>query len=263
MRIILDARKTVEENAALYFEKGKKARKKADGARKALEKTRERLEKKAAQKQRAPVTRQQKEHWYEKFRWFVSSEGFLCVGGRDASSNEALVKKHMGDDDVVFHTDMAGSPFTLVKTEGKAPGDATLSEAAIFTASYSRAWREGLATLDVFYVKPEQVSKTAESGEFMGKGAFMIRGKTTYVHPRLGLLLGKSAVHGLMIGPKDAVLVHCPLGYELFQGKDKTSDVAKKLGKLLESHPDDIVPLLPAGGLKVGKRLQQNDSRNE
>jgi len=27
--------------------------------------------------------------WYEKFRWFTSSEGFLVVAGKDTVSNES------------------------------------------------------------------------------------------------------------------------------------------------------------------------------
>ncbi len=168
----------------------------------------------------------------------------------------------MDNHDLVFHTDMAGSPFCIVKTGGKEVGRATKEEAAIFTASYSRAWRQGLSTLDVFFVNPDQVSKTAQSGEFMGKGAFMVRGKTSYLHPRLGLLAGKDPEGRVMVAAPQAVLAHCPLGYEVLQGTDKTSDVAKRLAKLLGVHPDDLIPLLPAGGVKLGRRLENKENNS-
>jgi len=33
--------------------------------------------------------------WFEKFNWFVSSENYLVLGGRDAQQNELLVKKYL------------------------------------------------------------------------------------------------------------------------------------------------------------------------
>jgi len=41
--------------------------------------------------------------WYEKFRWFISSDDFLILGGRDATSNEIVIKKHTEKNDLVFH----------------------------------------------------------------------------------------------------------------------------------------------------------------
>ena len=126
MKIILKLNKTVQENAAIYFEKSKKAKKKLDGALEAIERSKKNLEKekkKYAQKKEKedakPVKREVKKHWYDKFRWFVSSEGFLVIGGRDATTNEIVIKKHTDKEDVVFHTDMSGSPFFVVKSNIK------------------------------------------------------------------------------------------------------------------------------------------------
>ena len=130
-----------------------------------------------------------KREWYEKFHWFISSQGFLCIGGKDATSNEIVVKKHMDKEDLVLHTDMAGSPFFVIKN-GQEASEKTIEEAAQATAVYSKAWKLGHTSADVFYVKPEQVSKEAQSGEYMQKGSFMIRGKTTYLRPKLEYAIG-------------------------------------------------------------------------
>jgi len=116
-RLILDIKKSVEQNAAVYFEKAKKSRKKLEGAKKALKKIQNRLELLKEKKDKNSLTEkrtektQRKKEWYEKFRWFFSSEGFLCIGGRDATTNDIIIKKHADKNDIVFHTDMAGSPF--------------------------------------------------------------------------------------------------------------------------------------------------------
>ncbi|MDD9952856.1 MAG: NFACT RNA binding domain-containing protein [Candidatus Woesearchaeota archaeon] len=251
MRIILDSNKTVDQNAVTYFERAKKAKKKLKGAREALEKTKANLIVKKEKKQQEKKVERKKD-WYEKFRWFISSENILCVGGKDAGTNEEVVKKHADKEDTVFHTDMAGSPFVIVK----GGTEKTLEEAAIFTASFSRAWKQGMGFLDVFYVKPEQLSKTANPGEFLGKGAFMVRGKTQYMKPQLGLVLGKEDSGRVMIGPERAVLSHTGEGYQIRQGKKKTSDVAKELAKKLDVHPDEIIPLLPPGGVTLGRKVK-------
>ena len=36
-----------------------------------------------------------KSHWFEKFNWFVTSENYLVISGRDAQQNELVVKRYM------------------------------------------------------------------------------------------------------------------------------------------------------------------------
>ncbi len=192
-----------------------------------------------------------KKEWYEKFRWFTSSDGFLCIGGRDATTNEIIVKKHTDPNDLVLHTDMAGSPFFVIKSENKEIPQSTIEEAAQATAVYSRAWRLGLSTLEVFYVKPEQVSKTTQSGEYMARGAFMIRGKTNYLRPKLEAAVGMTKDGVIMGGPPSAVKNNCEKYVLVTQGNSKASDAAKLVRKKIGGELDDIIAALPSGGAKV------------
>lgn len=260
MRIILDSRKSIEQNAATYFERAKKARKKAEGAKKVLERARAQalteIDTPPPSSSKAPVTVSHKKEWYENFRWFLTSGGFLCVGGKDSTTNEAVVKKYAQDHDWILHTDMAGSSFVLVQTNGKDIGDDDLLEAAQFAASYSRAWKAGFGAVEVFCAKPDQLSKTPNSGESLGKGAFVVRGNVRYFKPDLSVAVGRLPDGRCMGGPPNAVLTHCGGGYQVIQGIDKTSDVAKRLGKLFDVSPDVILPLLPAGGVKLGRELK-------
>ena len=61
------------------------------------------------------VKEQAAKEWYERYRWFVTTDGLLAIGGRDASSNSALIRKHLTEHDVVFHAEVHGSPFFIVK----------------------------------------------------------------------------------------------------------------------------------------------------
>ena len=258
MSIEIYLNKTVEQNASLHYEKAKKAKQKRSRVLEAIQHTEQKLQ--ALQKEKDSVLLDlkkekkplRKKEWYEKFHWFYSSEGFLCIGGRDATSNEIVVKKHAEKGDVVLHTDMAGSPFFVIK-DGENASEQTLNEAAQATASYSKAWKLGLPTLDVFYVKPEQVTKKAKPGEFMGKGAFMIYGETKYLHPLLEVAVGIK--DGQIIGgPVDAVKAHAEKYVLLVPGRDKMSDTAKKIKYLLKADDlDEITLFIPPGGCGVKK----------
>lgn len=258
VKIKIDIEKSIEENASLYFEKSKKAKKKLEGAKEAIKRSQEKIEKlkkehKIEEEKAKEKKVERKKQWYEKFHWFYSSEGFLCIGGRDATSNEIVIKKHTDDKDIVFHTEMAGSPFFVIKTEGKEVGEATLNETAQATAAYSKAWKLGLSAADVFYINPEQVTKEAKPGEFVPRGAFMIYGKKNYINTDVKLAVGIK--DGQIIGGAvDAVKKNVDKFVIIIQGREKTSAVAKKIKhKLGGGDLDEIISMLPAGGCEIEK----------
>jgi predicted ribosome quality control (RQC) complex YloA/Tae2 family protein len=258
MKVALDIRKTVDENASAYFEQAKKEKRKIEGARKVIsshkEKLKVELEREESQPRQKPAVGKKKHDWFEKFRWFISSDNYLVIGGRDATTNEIIIKKYTDKDDLVFHTDMAGSPFIVVKKQ-EAQGDiprATLDEAASFTAIFSRGWKVGLAMFTVFSAKPEQVSKQSNPGEYLQKGSFMIRGETPRFQPEMNYAIG-SYEGKVMGGPLAAVKKHCKDYVEIIQGDEKTSDVAKQVQKKIGGELDDILRVLPQN-CKVRKK---------
>ena len=250
--------KSVDQNASFYYEKAKQARKKLDGALVALEKTKQKLS--TLEKEKQSILEQldkdhekqqkhRKKEWYEKFHWFFSSESFLCIGGKDATSNEVVVKLHMDKDDLVMHTEAPGSPFFVVKN-GQSAGEKTITEVAQAVASYSKAWKSGVTTVDVFHVKPDQVSKKAKSGEYMPKGAFMIYGEKNFMRPLLEVAIG--VVDGRVVG--GAIKAQTAQYVLLVPGQTKTSDIAKKVKHLLKVDDiDEIMGFIPSGGSEVKK----------
>lgn len=275
MKITLHYDVSIEENASNYYNKAKKARQKIDRVNETIAS----FEKKAS-KQKTDIEFEssfkkishEKQYWYEKFKWFYTSEGFLVIAGRDATSNEIIIKKHTEEGDVVFHTDMAGSPFVVIKkkpqdqvptTPTNTIGDVSIQEAANFTAIHSKTWKMGLSTTDVFYVDPSQVTKETNSGESIGRGSFMIRGKTTYVPVNLDYAVGifqpQENESILIAGPISAVKHHCKYYIRVEQGKEKTSQVAKQVRARLrkkselDADLDEIVRHLPSGGCYVSK----------
>ena len=259
MEIEINLNKSVDENAGIYFDLAKKAKKKLEGAKKALADSNKKLEqlKKQEEKfwkeeEKKSQKKERKLEWYEKFHWFISSEGFLCIGGKDATTNEIIIKKHTDKEDLVFHTDMAGSPFFVIKNGQEASED-TLNETAQAVGVYSRAWKMGHTSADVFYVKPEQVSKEAQSGEYMSKGSFMIRGKTTYIYPKVEYAIGLIGEE-IIGGPVTAIKKKTANFIVVIPGKEKKSSLAKTIkSKLKGGDLDEIIKFLPAGGAEIKK----------
>ena len=246
--------KSVEQNASTYFEKAKKAKKKLVGAKEALEKTKKKLgalrKEKEVITEKKEVKKKPKKEWFEKFRWFYSSDNFLVIGGRDATTNEIIIKKHTDKDDLVFHTDIAGSPFGVIKAEKKKIPKKTIEETAEFTATFSRAWKLGIPFTEVYYILPGQVSKKAKAGEYLKKGAFMIYGKKNYLSPKINLAIGLYKGK-IMSGPVSAVKKHCKDFFIIEQGDEKSSSIAKEINKKFNVELDDVIRALPPGSCRI------------
>lgn len=248
---------SIEKNASIYFEKSKKAKKKLDGANKALANSRLKLaamQKKDDKKLRKVDTiKPEVSEWYEKFRWFFTSDGKLVLGGRDAATNEIIIKKHTESQDLVFHTDMSGSPFFVLK-EGSSASAEILKEVGDATCSFSKAWKLGLGTQSVFYVTPDQVTKTPKSGEYLTKGAFVIKGKTNYIENKINLAVGMLKDNRIMCAPLESVKANCEKAIVIIQGDRKTSEVAKDIKKKFNlSDLDNIIRILPTGSIAIKK----------
>ena len=259
--IIIDPKLTIPENAENYYEKAKKAKRKTKGALIAIENTKKQLEDIKSKKDIAmenisvPKKRVKKNlKWYEKLRWFLSSDGHLIVGGRDANSNESIVKKYLDPKDIYLHADIHGASSIAIKLNGDEINDTLLKESGEFAASFSSAWSMGFTSQDVFWVHPEQVTKTPESGEFLAKGSFVIRGHRNYIRgARVKLAIGIVDYEGkrIMVGPIEALEAHCENFVVLKPGFMKKEALAKKIiNKINEDDLltlDDIIRVLPSG----------------
>lgn len=138
--------------------------------------------------------------WYQKYHWWYTKNNFLVVGGRSATDNEKLVKTYLGDNDLYFHSEDPGSGSFILFTENRIPDHSDIDETAEGVLALSTYW--GLASSgQVFYVKGNQVTKTAPSGEYVGKGSFMTYGKKEIVKVS-GITLGYGVYDNkLMLAP--------------------------------------------------------------
>ena len=259
--IELDPTVGVEKNADRLYTEAKRVRDKKEGAQAAIEDTREDL---AAVKKRreeweatdddeddedddiekdytamASIPVRYDEKWFERFRWFRTSDGFLVLGGRNADQNEELVKKYLDPSDRFFHAQAHGAPVTILKgTEPDEPArdvdipQRSKQEAAQFAVSYSSVWKDGKFAGDVYEVDADQVSKTPESGEYIEKGSFVIRGDREYYRDvAVGVAVGIKCEPDTRVigGPPAAIEPAAETSVRLEPGRYAQNDIAKRL----------------------------------
>ncbi|KAI6193506.1 Nuclear export mediator factor NEMF [Aphelenchoides besseyi] len=195
MDIEVDLDLTADQNCRKYFSDRKAA---ASKQQKTLQASKVAL--KNAQKQtynkvqqvrtNTSLLRARKSMWFEKFYWCISTEGYLIIGGRDAQQNEMLVKRYLRPGDVYVHADLHGASSVVVRNnnrEAEIP-PMTLNEAGSMAVCFSSAW-EAKIVVNAWWVRHDQVSRTAPTGEYLPAGSFMIRGKKNFL-PSVQLQLG-------------------------------------------------------------------------
>jgi predicted ribosome quality control (RQC) complex YloA/Tae2 family protein len=297
-RVTVDTSTGVEKNADRLYREAKRIESKKEGAMAAIEDTREDL---ADVKDRRDaweaddgeaesdepaddgeptdwlaepsIPVRQTEQWYEQFRWFHTSDGFLVIGGRDADENEQLVKKYLERGDKFFHAQAHGGPVTVLKATGPSEPSkdvdfpqSSLEEAAQFAVSYSSVWKDGKFAGDVYMVEKDQVSKTPESGEYLEKGGFAIRGDRTYFEDtEVGVAVGITCEDETRVvgGPPAAIRPQVATSITVEPGQYAQNDIAKRLYREFKTRfadetfvrkvasPDRIQEFLPPGGSRM------------
>jgi predicted ribosome quality control (RQC) complex YloA/Tae2 family protein len=306
VRVELDASEGVEVNADRLYREAKRVEEKKAGAKAAIESTREELEAVKERKReweeqqaaddggesdadgadgdgeeeyetdwlaRSSIPIRSPDDWFERFRWFHTSTGYLVIGGRNADQNEELVKKYMGKHDRFLHTQAHGGPVTLLKAAGPSESadpvefsEETLREAAQFAVSYSSDWKDGRGAGDAYMVEPDQVSKTPESGEYIEKGSFVIRGDRTYfedVPCRIAVGVQCEPITRAIGGPPSAIVDRAAASVTFEPGMYAQNDAAMMAYRDLKERftdqsfvrkvasADQLQEFLPPGGSDI------------
>uniref|UniRef100_A0A672J2C2 Ribosome quality control complex subunit NEMF n=1 Tax=Salarias fasciatus TaxID=181472 RepID=A0A672J2C2_SALFA len=184
----LDLGLSAYANAKKYYDSKRTAEKKEQKTIEAADKAMKSAEKKTQQtlKEVQTVTTIQKArkvYWFEKFLWFISSENYLVIAGRDQQQNEMIVKRYLRAGDIYVHADLHGATSCVIKNPSGDPiPPRTLTEAGTMAICYSAAWDAKIVT-SAWWVHHHQVSKTAPTGEYLTTGSFMIRGKKNFLPP--------------------------------------------------------------------------------
>ena len=288
VRVELYVDETVHQNAQRHFMVARTQKDKAKGAATALEDTERKKRKEEKQRAkdeaagRVGRVKRSKRLWFERHRWTMLSDGRLMVGGRDARGNDTIVKKHLGREDIYVHADLHGAPSCSIRVaEGfqsdpapnptlpkhvpslrltqspdfGSPNEMILEEAAQMAVCWSRAWGGGGGAATAYHVGSNQVSKTAETGESLGRGAFVIRGQRNW-HRNMPteISLGVVAINGIplpLVGTPAAIESVCERWILLQPGTEKKENIANRIAKATGLIQDDILGCLPPGNLQI------------
>jgi predicted ribosome quality control (RQC) complex YloA/Tae2 family protein len=299
-QVAVDPTEGVEHNADRLYREAKRIEEKKEGALEAIEDTRERLEdlreRKAEWKvadeaaddtdgddeestpdrnwlEEPSIPIRQTEQWYERFRWFHTTDDFLVIGGRDADQNEELVRKYLDPGDRFFHSQAHGGPVTILKATDPSESardvdipESSHEQAAQFAVSYGSVWKDGRFAGDVYAVDHDQVSKTPESGEFLEKGGFAIRGDREYYRDvAVGVAVGITCEPQTRVigGPPAAITEQAETYVEVEPGRFAQGDVGKRIYREFRERfadtsfvrkvasPDLIQHFLPPGGSRI------------
>ncbi|KAG9241850.1 putative nuclear export mediator factor Nemf [Calycina marina] len=166
--------------------------------------------KKGLKTEKAILRSVRKQLWFEKFAWFVSSDGYLVLGGKDAQQNEMLYKRHLKTGDIYLSADIQGAATVIVKNNPKTPDapipPSTLSQAGTMAVATSTAW-DAKAGMSAWWVTVDQVSKQTSTGDFLPVGSFVIRGKKNFL-PSAQLILGFGAMFQISEESKAKRYIH-------------------------------------------------------
>uniref|UniRef100_A0A667YYF0 Ribosome quality control complex subunit NEMF n=1 Tax=Myripristis murdjan TaxID=586833 RepID=A0A667YYF0_9TELE len=182
MLVDVDLSLSAYANAKKYYDHKRSAAKKEQKTVEAAQKAFKSAEKKTKQtlKEVQTVTTIQKArkvYWFEKFLWFISSENYLVIAGRDQQQNEMIVKRYLRAGDIYVHADLHGATSCVIKNPSGDPiPPRTLTEAGTMAVCYSAAWDAKIIT-SAWWVHHHQVSHEHHDTSATGFVSCIIRKK--------------------------------------------------------------------------------------
>ncbi|BCU70397.1 RNA-binding protein [Stygiolobus caldivivus] len=272
VEVELDPTLTVYKNSSKYYDMAKEYIEKAKKAKLVLNELQlkmEELEKQIIERKEEILVSSRKKEWYEKYHWSITRNGFLVIAGRDVDQNESIVRKLLEDRDIFLHSDIQGAAATVLKTEGREPKEEDIVDAATISACYSKAWKSGMASIDVFWVYGDQVSKSPPSGEYLKKGSFMIYGKKNYIkNVKLELAVGllrKDNEIKIIVGNTDNVSSKTDMYVVVSPGDEDPSKLGEKIIKYfhdkfgiqgLKAIKEDLIREIPGKSRILMKKIK-------
>ncbi|MEM4655753.1 MAG: ribosome rescue protein RqcH [Acidilobaceae archaeon] len=243
--------------AGEYIGKAERAQHAIEGVLRDLEE----LEVKVKARALASKIKTRRVYWFERFRWTITRNSILAIGGRDASQNDSMVRKYLLDNDIFLHADIKGGSAVILKTVRVKPTVDDIRDAAILAACYSKAWKIGYASIDVYWVYGHQVSKSAPPGEYLRTGAFMVYGNRNYLNNvklelALGVAIDSRGYPIVVVGSKDVVSMYSKV-YAIILPGDGTVD------EVTDSIREEMASILDKSEKHIALAIRREDIRDK
>ncbi len=241
--IEVDFRKSASEIANEYYQLAKKAARKIKPGKEAILETERKIDLLSKNMSEQKIVesfllKRRKRRWYEKYHWTKTQNGFLIISGKDISSNEEIVKRRMKENDLFFHAELHGAPYTILIRDDS-QRDVTgqdIATAALLAATFSSGWKAGYGAVDVYYVPATAASFTAPSGEYIPKGGIIIRGTRTYIRGvEMALAIGVQIEEfnaRVIYGSEEVIRSQSPITIVIKPGSVSKGKIAKQIHRI-------------------------------
>lgn len=192
--VVIDITLSAFANASRYFDAKKTAKDKQEKTAKnaalairsseqKIQNDLKRMEKES--KQNVEFKQLRPKFWFEKFFWFISSEGYLCVAGRDDNQVDSIYYKYFDNEtDCLVSNDLENCLKVFIKNpyKNKDIPPTTYMQAGIFSLSTTKAWDNKMVT-SPWYVPGKGVSKKDFDGTILPTGLLNVNKERNYLPP--------------------------------------------------------------------------------
>lgn len=245
----IDLSMSAYANSKTYFDQKKNAQLKKEKTEKTAELALKSSERKINTTLKKDIERSNKDlsirklrqkNWFEKFYWFLSSEGYLVIAPKDNLQLEMIYYKYFNStNDYYVTSDVEGSLHVFVKNpfKGQEIPPSTLNQAGMFSLSASKAWNSKILT-SAWYVEGDKLTKKDNNdGSLLPDGMVNIKGEKNYLPPsQLSMGIGLLWVldeQSAKNRKEKRLTKQDQLGFELIEEIADIKDVAKeKISKL-------------------------------
>ena len=189
----LDLSQSAYNNASSYYTQRKQQGVKVNKTTETSERALRAVERRTAQQlkdsdARARVQQARRSYWWEKYHWFVTSENFLVIAGRDAPQSQLIAQRNLAPSDVYLCADVGGAVGVIVKNNTVAAvPPLSIQQAACMCLCRSTAWmgKPGSSTGEAWWVRGDEVEVAGEGGKISVKAGAVRRYVT-----RMPLVMG-------------------------------------------------------------------------
>ncbi|AAS54473.2 AGL017Wp [Eremothecium gossypii ATCC 10895] len=179
--VSIDLSMSAYANASSYFEMKKTGAKKQLGVEQNVQKAMKNIEQKIEKDLKKKLKEQhdvlqviRSPYFFEKYFWFISTEGFLVLMGKSGIETDQIYSKYIEDDDV-YVSNGFGSQVWIKNFERTEIPPNTLMQAGIFANSASEAWSKKVAT-SPWWCAAKNLSKFDDvGGGLLPSGAFRLK----------------------------------------------------------------------------------------
>lgn len=192
--VVIDITQSAFANSSRYFDVKKSAKEKQEKTAKSailaiksseqkIQQDLKRIEKEA--KQNVEFKQLRPKYWFEKFFWFISSEGYLCIAGRDDSQIDSIYYKYFDNEtDFLVSNDLDNALKVFIKNpyKNKDIPPTTFMQAGIFSLSSTKAWENKMVT-SPWYAPGKDISKKDFDGTILPNGLLNVSKERNYLPP--------------------------------------------------------------------------------